>query len=622
MDLHKILIFLVISLSLQIILAEDDDDFVRNGFSVGLTGDSMPEITTNVKSNRYSLEKGPVAQYLSSMLDEKRKKQASRKRRAATIDPIASSKRMYHLEVFVVADNTIYRRFDNDSQKLTDHIHEIFHMVDTMYRPLNFRVTVVGIEIWSDHDQIEFSFTEEPYMNLIRFNSYVQNRSENYMMADHVHLITGKGLFKGGNIGLSHFATVCSPDHATAFTVNLIAPTNFTATVVAHEIGHDLGILHDRPGCQCNEPIENNTCIMSTASKGFEPLPRLFTDCSYNDMVQYYLSTYKPTCLFNVPTVTTDVTSACGNNILDAGEECDCGHPYFCTNPCCNPNTCKLTAGSQCYEGGCCHECKIASKGTCCRTMLDSTCDLPDVCDGSSHVCKDTYKEDRTPCEQGGMCYKGHCQSHASQCQMIWGADTTENGHSECYNLNKRGDWYGHCGSSPGDYSACADQDVKCGKPYCANTPQDYPVVGWRKGVDVLTVKYNDQHTHRCHVPRITFGRNQTNETMVLDGTPCGTNKMCQNQKCIELSTFQSKCSGCLDYIGSCTNDGVCRCHTGVTSDKCEQIHSDCMAVNNNNNNNDNNGNGNDGRQLQPMTVFSLTMFWMTAIELLYTMIS
>ena len=135
MNLHESLIFLAIaaiSISMHINLAEDDNVLAKSAFSVGLSEDSIPEITSNIARYQYSSDKSRVKRYFSSMLDEKRRRQANRQRRSATVEQMAPPKQTYHIEVFVVADNTLYKRF-NDTQKVIDHIHELFHMVDTVY---------------------------------------------------------------------------------------------------------------------------------------------------------------------------------------------------------------------------------------------------------------------------------------------------------------------------------------------------------------------------------------------------------------------------------------------------------------------------------------------------------
>lgn len=40
-------------------------------------------------------------------------------------------------------------------------------------------------------------------------------------------------------------------------------------------------------------------------------------------------------------------------------QDVNCPCLQECTNPCCNATSCRLTEGSQCAEGDCCHDCKV-----------------------------------------------------------------------------------------------------------------------------------------------------------------------------------------------------------------------------------------------------------------------
>ena len=54
----------------------------------------------------------------------------------------------------------------------------------------------------------------------------------------------------------------------------------------------------------------------------------------------------KPKSLFQSP--------ICGNSFVEEGEQCDCGLPEHCNNPCCDPHTCTLYANATCATGHCC----------------------------------------------------------------------------------------------------------------------------------------------------------------------------------------------------------------------------------------------------------------------------
>nr|Q801Z4.2 RecName: Full=Disintegrin DisBa-01 [Bothrops alternatus] len=71
-----------------------------------------------------------------------------------------------------------------------------------------------------------------------------------------------------------------------------------------------------------------------------------------------------------------------GNELLEAGEECDCGTPG---NPCCDAATCKLRPGAQCAEGLCCDQCRFMKEGTVCRIARGD--DMDDYCNGISAGC-------------------------------------------------------------------------------------------------------------------------------------------------------------------------------------------------------------------------------------------
>ncbi|ESO03846.1 hypothetical protein HELRODRAFT_137676, partial [Helobdella robusta] len=91
----------------------------------------------------------------------------------------------------------------------------------------------------------------------------------------------------------------------------------------------------------------------------------------------------------------------CGNGLLEAGEECDCGElpNNICSPVCCNVETCKLKNGSMCATGGCCHlrACKIKSNGSLCRSPQNE-CDLQDLCDGQRAACLDAFKKNGHMC--------------------------------------------------------------------------------------------------------------------------------------------------------------------------------------------------------------------------------
>ena len=90
------------------------------------------------------------------------------------------------------------------------------------------------------------------------------------------------------------------------------------------------------------------------------------------------------------------------------------------------------------FTGPCCNleSCSVKERYTSCRPIKDDECDLEETCDGSSEWCPlDTYKKDGTPCMNSGdaYCYDGKCNSHDSQCHLIWGVDKAKKAVDKCY---------------------------------------------------------------------------------------------------------------------------------------------------------------------------------------------
>ncbi|OXB56079.1 hypothetical protein ASZ78_002532, partial [Callipepla squamata] len=186
---------------------------------------------------------------------------------------------------------------------------------------------------------------------------------------------------------------------------------------MAHEMGHNLGMSHDTKVCTCHSQV----CIMTdTVSSSI--VPKKFSSCSLQDFEKYMLNDM-PKCLTNVPDINAIIApSTCGNGFVEKGEECDCGTSEECTNACCDPETCKLTAGSMCAHGECCEDCQYKRAGALCREAKDD-CDLPEMCTGYSGNCPtDRFRMNGHSCNNGeGFCDMGKCPTRESQCKAAFG---------------------------------------------------------------------------------------------------------------------------------------------------------------------------------------------------------
>ncbi|GJN92635.1 hypothetical protein Rhopal_005670-T1 [Rhodotorula paludigena] len=199
--------------------------------------------------------------------------------------------------------------------------------------------------------------------------------------------------------------------------------------VVAHEIGHNFGAIHDcAGGCSLSSsccPLTTSTCnanadyIMSPVS---EKNVSSFSPCSIGNICSTLSNSLNTTCLANPGAAGNPAIislQACGNGILEDGEECDPGSDT--DDPCCDAQTCRFAPGAVCDPRNslcCTSQCQIAGAGTVCRASQDQRCDREETCDGSSRDCPDDeYESDGTGCGSGLSCASGVCTSRDEQCR-------------------------------------------------------------------------------------------------------------------------------------------------------------------------------------------------------------
>ncbi|KAI8636685.1 Metallo-peptidase family M12-domain-containing protein [Parasitella parasitica] len=194
--------------------------------------------------------------------------------------------------------------------------------------------------------------------------------------------------------------------------------------VVAHEVGHGFGAIHDCTSKMCPCKGECGCCPLSdtVCSAGDTYLMNPTSNVSTNDFSPCSVSDICNTfpnigyCLKSPDLRTGGTFSLCGNGILEPGEECDSG---LTDSDCCYARTCKLKPNAICddYSNQCCLNCTIAPKDTICRPAV-SECDTTEYCTGESSQCPaDFFDADGLDCANGTMkCASGICTSRDQQC--------------------------------------------------------------------------------------------------------------------------------------------------------------------------------------------------------------
>ncbi|XP_054972475.2 disintegrin and metalloproteinase domain-containing protein 2 isoform X3 [Pan paniscus] len=331
------------------------------------------------------------------------------------------------------------------------------------------------------------------------------------------------------------------------------------AVILAQLLSLSMGITYDDINkCQCSGAV----CIMNPEAIHFSGV-KIFSNCSIEDFA-HFISKQKSQCLHNQPRLDPffKKQAVCGNAKLEAGEECDCGTEQDCAligETCCDIATCRFKAGSNCAEGPCCENCLFMSKGRMCRPSFEE-CDLPEYCNGSSASCPENhYIQTGHPCGLNQwICIDGVCMSGDKQCTDTFGKEV-EFGPSECYShLNSKTDISGNCGISDSGYTQCEADNLQCGKLICKYVGK------FLLQIPRATIIYANISGHLCIAVEFASDHADSQKMWIKDGTSCGSNKVCRNQRCVSSSYLGYDCT-----TDKCSNRGVCNnkkhCHCSAS---------------------------------------------------------
>ncbi|KNE64826.1 hypothetical protein AMAG_10162, partial [Allomyces macrogynus ATCC 38327] len=218
--------------------------------------------------------------------------------------------------------------------------------------------------------------------------------------------------------------------------------------VVAHEIGHNFGAIHDCIASQCSAGAQDCSPCTSAAGNGTSSgscdcagrflmnptdnsATNQFSPGSVDDICRHVTKVAKSmgakSCLLKPGARKLLQGNVCGNGVLEEGEQCDCGDR--CAQDACCTAQCTLKPNAQCSDRnspGCCAQCKFKPAGSVCRPAHEF-CDVAETCSGTSAECpKDTYLPDGTTCTLNGTvpaesaansyCASGLCTNRDAQC--------------------------------------------------------------------------------------------------------------------------------------------------------------------------------------------------------------
>ncbi|XP_076164511.1 disintegrin and metalloproteinase domain-containing protein meltrin isoform X2 [Ptiloglossa arizonensis] len=493
-------------------------------------------------------------------------------KRAAEVirGPYNANRHSRYVELVLVIDKKEYKTLNENLDNVYHHCKDIANIINALYMPLNIFIALVGVQVWSDTDEITLSPNGDA--TLSNFLRYRREKLVQDMPNDNAQLLT-KIAFEGGVVGKALKGPICTYEFSGGVSMDHSNVVGLVAATVAHEMGHNFGMEHDSADCECPE----EKCIMASSSGSSGPTH--WSTCSLEHLAlafehgMDYCLRNKPQKLFDSP--------ICGNGFVEPGEQCDCGLKENCDNPCCNVTTCMLHGNASCATGECCDlkTCRPKTAGTECRSA-EHECDLPEYCTGQSEYCPvDVFKMDGESCSMGkAFCYQGSCRTHNDQCKLLWGPTGTSSD-DQCYAMNNKGSKHGNCGYNrvESSYVKCTDEDLLCGMLHCKHLNERLEF--GMESVAILSHSFinNGGKIIPCRSAIVDLGLNQVDPGLAPDGAKCAPGKMCVNQKCMPVADLRASVSGgkaCPNNCGGngvCNSLGHCHCNRGFRPPDCTQ---------------------------------------------------
>uniref|UniRef100_A0A8C0ZPF8 Peptidase M12B domain-containing protein n=1 Tax=Castor canadensis TaxID=51338 RepID=A0A8C0ZPF8_CASCN len=208
-----------------------------------------------------------------------------------------------------------YEMYKGNLTLMRSFLFDVLNLLNVIYNTIDVQVVLVGMEIWSDGDKIKV----EPNIGstFSKFQSWHHSNLGKKKIHNHAQLLSGIA-FTNGRVGMAASNSLCSSSSVAVIEAKRKNSVSLVA-VMSHELGHVLGM----PDISYTVKCPSGSCVMSQylSSK----FPKDFSpSCRSN--FQRYLSSKNAKCILQAPSPKNIITEpVCGNQLLELGEDCDCG---------------------------------------------------------------------------------------------------------------------------------------------------------------------------------------------------------------------------------------------------------------------------------------------------------
>nr|AAC51110.1 fertilin beta [Homo sapiens] len=466
-----------------------------------------------------------------------------------------------YIEMHVIVEKQLYNHMGSDTTVVAQKVFQLIGLTNAIFVSFNITIILSSLELWIDENKIATTGEANELLH-----TFLRWKTSYLVLRPHDVAFLLVYREKSNYVGATFQGKMCHANYAGGVVLHpRTISLESLAVILAQLLSLSMGTTYDDINkCQCSGAV----CIMNPEAIHFSGV-KIFSNCSFEDFA-HFISKQKSQCLHNQPRLDPffKQQAVCGNAKLEAGEECDCGTEQDCAligETCCDIATCRFKAGSNCAEGPCCENCLFMSKERMCRPSFEE-CDLPEYCNGSSASCPENhYVQTGHPCGLNQwICIDGVCMSGDKQCTDTFGKEV-EFGPSECYShLNSKTDVSGNCGISDSGYTQCEADNLQCGKLICKYVGK------FLLQIPRATIIYANISGHLCIAVEFASDHADSQKMWIKDGTSCGSNKVCRNQRCVSSSYLGYDCTTdkCNDR-GVCNNKKHCHCSASYLPPDC-----------------------------------------------------